>query len=80
MRAAISALLVIVFALVVVLVLLALRRAIIRREARRKLIHELAMLRNFRTLTTNEVEVQEQAGYSDVTAFRHLLNDIKELN
>lgn len=80
MRVAVSSLLVICFALAVVVVLLAIKKTLLRNQERRKLEHENRMLRNVISLTQKEIEVQEQAGYSDVVAFRHILNDYKELS
>lgn len=66
-------------ALIIFVVVLASKRSLKRRKERLDLIKEVRMLRNVFTLVENEVDLQERAGYSDVTPFRHLLNDYKEL-
>lgn len=79
MRVVISILVLIALAFVLLIFALAVKKLAAHRKERLALIHENRMLRNVVSLTDREIEVQEAAGYSDVKAFRHLINDYKEL-
>ncbi len=79
MRVALSAAVLVGIALIIFIAVIVCKRMLKHRKERLALIREVRMLRTTFTLVQNEVNVQIQAGYSDVTAFSHLINDYKEL-
>lgn len=79
MRVVLSIAILVGIALILFIAIIVCKKVLKNRQERLALLRENTMLRNLFTLVQNEVNVQLQAGYSDVAAFNHLINDYKEL-
>lgn len=79
MRVALVVAILVAIFLAFILIIKATNKAADRRKEQRAIAAENYKLRNMLAIISGEVELQEQAGYSDVTAFRHHLNTHKEI-